>query len=134
LVEYEKLIKLEGLPNKGLILNNMANIYMDIDLNRALQLINQALTKGAEEGLKVAALYDTQGWTLSLMGQYEDALTALRKSFAMDSDNPSNQYHLAYTLFKLNRVPQSKRSLKRALSSTHPFTERTKAQAPLLQL
>ena len=88
----------------------------------------------AEEGVEVAALYDTQGWILSLMGQYEDALTALRKSFAMDSDDPSNQYHLAYTLHKLSRIPQAKNSLERALSSTRPFAERTEAQVLLTLL
>jgi putative PEP-CTERM system TPR-repeat lipoprotein len=134
LVEYHKLIEFELLPNKALILNNMANIYIDMDLNKAHKLINQALTKGAEEELKIAALYDTQGWILSLMGQYEDALTALRKSFAMDSDDPSNQYHLAYTLHKLNRIPQAKNSLERALSSTRPFAERTEAQVLLTLL
>ena len=134
LVEYQKLIEFELLPNKALILNNMANIYIDIDLNKAHQLINQAVTKGAEEELEVAALYDTQGWILSLMGQYEDALSALRKSFAMDSDDPSNQYHLAYTLHKLNRIPQAKNSLERALSSTGPFAERTEAQVLLTLL
>ena len=131
LVEYQKLIEFELLPNKALILNNMANIYIDMDLNKAHQLINQAVTKGAEEELEVAALYDTQGWILSLMGQYENALTALRKSFAMDSDDPSNQYHLAYTLHKLNRIPQAKNSLERALSSTRLFAERTEAQVLL---
>jgi putative PEP-CTERM system TPR-repeat lipoprotein len=134
LVEYQKLIEVELLPNKALILNNMANIYIDMDLNKAHQLINQAVTESAEEELEVAALYDTQGWILSLMGQYEDALTALRKSFAMDSDDPSNQYHLAYTLHKLSRIPQAKNSLERALSSNRPFAERTEAQVLLTLL
>ena len=134
LVEYQKLIEVELLPNKALILNNMANIYIDMDLNKAHQLINQAVTESAEEELEVAALYDTLGWILSLMGQYEDALTALRKSFAMDSDDPSNQYHLAYTLHKLSRIPQAKNSLERALSSNRPFAERTEAQVLLTLL
>lgn len=130
LIEYEKLIKIEELPNKAFILNNMANIYIGIDLNKAQQLIDQAIQGGAD----VAALYDTQGWILSLKGQYEEALTVLRKAFAMDSDDPSNQYHLAYTLHKLNRIPQAKSSLERALESSRPFSERTDAEALLLKL
>ena len=130
LIHYEKLIEIEQLPNKALILNNISNIYIDIDLTKAKQFIQQAL----EEGLEIAALYDTHGWILSLMGQYDDALNALRKSFAMSSDDPANQYHLAYTLYKLGRISPAKTSLEHALSSTLPFTERTEAQALLLKL
>lgn len=130
LSHYEKLILVEQLSNKALILNNMANIYLDIDLSKAHQLIEQAL----QEGVEVAALYDTQGWIMSLLGQYEEALTVLRKAYSMNSDDPSNQYHLAYTLHKLDRNSQAKRSLALALSSSHLFSERDEAEALMQKL
>ncbi|WP_343860460.1 XrtA/PEP-CTERM system TPR-repeat protein PrsT [Aliiglaciecola litoralis] len=130
LPHYEQLLAVDALPNKVFILNNMANIYLDKDLNKAQSYIEQAM----QEGVEIAALYDTQGWIKSLKGQHEEALTILRKAFAMDSDDPSNQYHLAYTLHKLNRDSEAKVSLQRALDSSKPFNEKQDAQALLEKL
>ncbi|GAB5380278.1 MAG: PEP-CTERM system TPR-repeat protein PrsT [Aliiglaciecola sp.] len=120
---YKKLLEVDALPNKAFILNNLANIYVNKDLNRAEEYINLAL----QEGVEVAAIYDTQGWIKSLNGKHQEALTILRKAYAMNSDDPSNQYHLAYTLHKLGRNSEAKSSLNRALSTSYPFNERQDA-------
>ncbi|WJG08401.1 XrtA/PEP-CTERM system TPR-repeat protein PrsT [Aliiglaciecola sp. LCG003] len=130
LPHYDKLLDVKPLVNQMFILNNLANIYINKDLSKAEQYINQALEIGNEN----AALFDTYGWITALKGQHEQALTILRKSFAMNSDDPSNQYHLAYTLHKLGRDTEAKTSLNRALSSPRYFIEKDAAQALLEQL
>ncbi|MFA3789652.1 XrtA/PEP-CTERM system TPR-repeat protein PrsT [Aliiglaciecola sp. SL4] len=127
---YEKLIKVDNIPNKAFMLNNLANITIDKDLSKANQYIEQALAIEAEN----AALFDTQGWIKTLQGKYEEALTILRKSYAMDSNSPSNQYHLAVTLQKLGRTEEAKASLERALDSDQDFLEKKQAQGLLKQL
>lgn len=130
LPHYEALLKVESIPNAAFVLNNMANIYIDKDLNQAQQYIERAL----QEGVEAAALYDTQGWIMSLTGQHEKALTVLRKAFAMNSDDPANQYHLGYTLHKLNRIPEARDILNRALKTNQPFNERDDAESLLKSL
>ncbi len=130
LPHYEALLKVESIPNTTFVLNNMANIYIDKDLNQAQQYIERAL----QEGVEAAALYDTQGWIMSLTGQHEKALTVLRKAFAMNSDDPANQYHLGYTLHKLNRIPEARDILNRALKTNQPFNERDDAESLLQSL
>lgn len=127
---YEALLNVESLSNKAFVLNNMANIYIDKDLNKAEQYISLAL----QENVEAAALYDTQGWIMSLKGQHEQALTILRKAFAMNSDDPSNQFHLGYTLHKLNRDKEAKSLLNSAISAQQPFNEKEDAMALLESL
>ncbi|WP_153886355.1 XrtA/PEP-CTERM system TPR-repeat protein PrsT [Aliiglaciecola lipolytica] len=130
LPHYKKLITVDALPNKAYMLNNLANIYISRDLQQASEYINEALKLGVED----AALYDTQGWIKSLQGNFEEGLTILRKSFAMNSNDPSNQYHLAYTLQKLGRTSEAKHSLDRALNSNQEFMEKDQAEALRTQL
>ncbi|WP_342807288.1 XrtA/PEP-CTERM system TPR-repeat protein PrsT [Alteromonas sp. M12] len=127
---YEKLVKIQDLPNKAYMFNNLANIYVNKDLTKANQYIEEALALGAEN----AAIYDTQGWIKTLQGKHEEGLTILRKSFAMNSNSPSNQYHLAFTLQKLGRTGEAKASLQRALSSDQDFIEKKQAKALLEKL
>lgn len=127
---YEALLEVESLSNKAFVLNNMANIYIEKDLNQAEKYINLAL----QEEVEAAALYDTQGWIMSLKGQHEQALTILRKAFAMNSDDPSNQFHLGFTLHKLNREKEAKSLLNRAVSAQQPFNEKEDAEQLLKSL
>ncbi|MDO6693940.1 PEP-CTERM system TPR-repeat protein PrsT [Aliiglaciecola sp. 3_MG-2023] len=127
---YRKLVTVENIPNKAFMLNNLANIYVAKDLAKAEQYVEQALAIESEN----SAIYDTQGWIKTLQGKYNEALTILRKSFAMDSNSPSNQYHLAVTLQKLGRTAEAKTSVQRALNANQDFMEKKQAEELLNQL
>lgn len=124
LPHYEILLNVENMPNKAFIYNNLANIYIRKDLVKAEAYINQALELRSNEG----SLLDTLGWITSLKGEYQGALTILRKAYAMNSNDPSIQYHLAYTLDKLGRDNEALTTINRALSSKQRFNERADAE------
>ncbi len=124
LPHYEILLNVENMPNKAFIYNNLANIYIEKDLVKAETYINEALKLRSNEG----ALLDTLGWITSLKGDHEGALTILRRAYAMNSNDPSIQYHLAYTLDKLGKSKEALATVNLALSSKVQFNERADAE------
>ena len=47
----------------------------------------------------------------------------------MNSNDPAINYHIGYTLLKLDRTTEAQRELQRALASEINFYERDEAQA-----
>jgi len=92
-VYYEKLLYLESFAADPVILNNLANIYAEADLNKALATALKGLESGGENN---AALPDTVGWILgTARGENEQALPYLRKAFwPFNSTDPEIRYHL----------------------------------------
>ncbi|WP_076419694.1 tetratricopeptide repeat protein [Colwellia sp. UCD-KL20] len=129
-VHYEKLITVDNLINKASILNNLANIYITIDLNKAELYSKQSM----ELDNNSSAIIDTYGWILSLNSKFDESLSILRKAYSMDSNNPSINYHIGYTLVKLNRIEEAKQELKQSLANKNRFTERKDAQKLLNSL
>ena len=122
---YEQLLLLKDYPNKSAVLNNVAFITMDENLEKALQLVEQ----GLQISPKSASLIDTKGWILANQGQYDEALVLLRQAYSMNSNDPAIRYHLAYTLHKLGRVEEAKSELVSAFSLDIPFFEFADAKA-----
>ena len=127
LPHYEKLLEIEVLPNRIFILNNMANIYLDKDIDKAKTYAEQAMNLGIVQ----AAVLDTHGWIKALKGEYNEALDILRRAHAMDSEDPAVRYHLGYTLLKLGRKEEARQELLFALESENSFQEREDARALL---
>lgn len=127
LPHYEKLVQVEDLANKSFIYNNLANILLSSDLGKAKMYAEQAMSSGAIN----AAIVDTHGWIKALSGNFGEALTILRRAYAMDSNDPAIRYHLAYTLHKMGRPTEAKDELNAALASQQPFIERDDAEALL---
>ena len=127
LPHYEKLLEIEVLPNRIFILNNMANIYLEKDIQKAKTYAEQAMGLGIVQ----AAVLDTHGWIKALMGEYNEALDILRRAHAMDSEDPAVRYHLGYTLLKLGRTEEARQELMFALESGDLFQERDEARALL---
>ncbi|ARD42953.1 XrtA/PEP-CTERM system TPR-repeat protein PrsT [Colwellia sp. PAMC 21821] len=123
-VHYDILKEVEELPNKPLVLNNLANIYLKEDLVLAEKYALEALTLDDTS----AAILDTFGWIQALNGKFTEALTNLRRAHTMNSNDPAINYHLGYTLLKLGRTVEAKMELKRALASDINFYERDDAQ------
>ena len=124
---YQVLAQSESFPNRAFVLNNMANIMLKTNLGQAEQYIQQAMALNSSS----AAVIDTHGWIKALRGQYQEALEVLRRAYAMDSNDPGIQYHLAYTLHKLGRSNEAKIELTQALASQNDFLERAEAEALL---
>ncbi len=116
---YEILEKLENLPNKQYLYNNLANLYLEQDLIKALNYVEKAITIDNTN----AFFYDTKGWILALQSNFQSGLNSLRQSYAINSSNPTNRYHIAYVLHKLNRDTEAKIELEAALSTNNYFTE-----------
>ena len=127
---YEQLISVPNIPNKQNIFNNLANIVMEVNLELANQYIDKALKIEAQS----SALIDTKGWILTKQFQYSEALTFLRRAFALDSSDPSIRYHLAYTLHKLGRINEARKELDAALASERTFNERPDAVALMMEI
>lgn len=127
---YEKLITVDNLLNMASVLNNLANIYITIDLNKAEAYSKQSMELNSNS----SAIIDTYGWILSLNNKFDESLSILRKAYSMDSNNPSINYHIGYTLAKLNRVEEAKRELRQSLANKNNFSERDDAQKLLNSL
>lgn len=127
---YLKLVEKERLSRDFSILNNLANIYMQDDLQKALAYAKRAL----ESASTVPAVLDTHGWILTKMERYEDGLVSLRQAYAINSNDPAIRYHIAYTLHKLGRVAEAKEELQKALASTVVFSERSDAEKLLASI
>ena len=118
------------LSNKANILNNLANIYLSSDLDKAKSLIDEAVTMQPNS----SSFIDTQGWVLSLQGQHTAALQKLRNAYVLNSNNPAISYHIAYTLSKLDRKEEAKTELKKLLAQHNRFTDKAAAEKLLNEL
>jgi len=123
-VYYEKLLYLESFAADPVILNNLANIYAETDLNKALATALKGLDSAGENN---AALPDTLGWILARQGENEKALPYLRKAFARNSTDPEIRYHLGVVLMALGRTAEGTKELRAAVSSDKQFAGREDA-------
>ncbi|WP_438862979.1 XrtA/PEP-CTERM system TPR-repeat protein PrsT [Neptunicella sp.] len=118
---YKKLLETDEYHLSAAILNNLANIYAQSDLDKAYQTAKLALDNG---GNKNPALLDTFGWILARQQKFTDALAYLREAYVLDSKNPEIRYHLGHTLFKLDRNEEAINQLKIATQAdTYPEFE-----------
>jgi putative PEP-CTERM system TPR-repeat lipoprotein len=121
---YEKLLDLEHLASDPEILNNLANIYAEYDLDKALATALVGLKASNEQSY---ALLDTVGWILARQGENEQALSYLRKSYTINSADPEIRYHLGATLLALDRVAEAEAELRAAVDSGKHFIGRDNA-------
>jgi len=127
---YEILADVKNLKNRAAVLNNLANIYLAIDLNKAEEYSKESM----ELNNNSSAIIDTYGWILSLNNKFDESLSILRNAYSMDSNNPSINYHIGYALAKLNRIEEAKRELRQSLRHKAKFSEREDAQQLLNSL
>ena len=123
---YEVLVK--GVyGNKAVFYNNLANIYLDENINKAKEYADKALSLMPNS----TAIMDTYAWVLTKQGNYTEALAKLRNANALNSEDPAIAYHIGYTLHKLKRDNEAKLALKKALNGTLDFTGKDDAQSLL---
>ncbi|MFT5757889.1 MAG: putative PEP-CTERM system TPR-repeat lipoprotein [Alteromonadaceae bacterium] len=98
------------LNQQPIFLNNLANLYLATDLNKAI-----VYAKTAYDLLpSVAAINDTLGWALVLSNEYQQGLSYLREATARDVNNADYQYHLAFSLAKLKRIELARLAFAKA--------------------
>ncbi|MDT0583885.1 XrtA/PEP-CTERM system TPR-repeat protein PrsT [Brumicola blandensis] len=128
---YSQIIKNNSYTFLPIVMNNLANIYLQEEkINTAYDLANKAYILSPNN----ANILDTLGWTLSLQGKYDEALSLLRKSFAMNTATPDVRYHIAYTLAKLGRKADAQTELENLLQLFESFSYKEEASALLKQL
>jgi len=128
---YEKLLALPMFATDVDILNNLANIYAEDDLEKALATAQRALQANSQHS---SALLDTTGWILSRQGEHEEALFYLRQAFAKNSTDPEIRYHTAVSLNALGRTGEAMRELRAALATGEDFAARAEAESLLASL
>jgi putative PEP-CTERM system TPR-repeat lipoprotein len=120
---YLQIIKMETYPNLKYAFNNLANIVMATDPQMALSYIEKAI----ELDNTIAEFFDTKGWILASSEQLNQGLTYLRDAYTLDSENPTNWYHIGVTLHKLNRDKEALIELNKVLATEKDFPEKREA-------
>jgi len=122
--QYLALEKVTAPIEKKFIYNNLANIYIEDNLDTALIYAEKAL----ELDKSNASFFDTKGWILCLQEDFESGLSYLRQAHALNSNSLTNQYHIAYSLNKLGRESEAKETLNAILNVKREFEEQNNAQ------
>ena len=130
--QYQQLLT-RNIPSdkRGIALNNLALISIEEkDYDSAVEFSTQAVTILGS----VAAIVDTKGWALTLSDVPKQGLTYLRQAYTMSSNSPDIQYHIAYTLVKLNRVSEARTLLTQIIIKPNNFPEHKMAKSLLAEL
>ncbi len=125
---YARLARLR--PYDAAIHNNLANLLLQVDGERALRAAQRAYELDPHN----PAILDTLGWSLVQLGELEPGLTHLRDALARNSRVPTIRYHLAVALEEYGSPDESARELQRALDMREPFPERDLAEQRLHRL
>jgi len=103
--QYQLLLT-HPLPvdQRAIALNNLATIHINKkDYKLAVLQAKQAI----EITNTIPAFFDTAGWALTLSGEVKEGLSYLRQAYSMSSSDTEVNYHLAYTLVKLDRKAEA---------------------------
>ncbi len=128
---YESLLEHPDHNADAGVLNNLANIYAEEDLDKALDTAMRALESGGEKNY---ALLDTVGWILTRLGREGQALPYLRKAYSINSRDPEIRYHTGVALLGLEREAEARTELRAALADGTDFPGRDRAEALLNSL
>lgn len=125
---YEELIARPELQSNSAILNNLANIYADDDLDKALTTAKRGIQANGKNNW---ALLDTIGWILARKERHEEALAYFREAYALNSTEPEIRFHTGATLLAMGRKTEAERELRAALSFEGDFAWRSEAELML---
>ena len=123
---YESLLTKYG--QRPILLNNLAGVYFALEQHdKAKKYAEQAY--GYLNGN--VAIIDTLAWIESRMGNHKRALALFRQALIKDFGNAETKYHLAVTLFALDRKVEAKNYLIESVESQQMFSEKAEAKALL---
>lgn len=130
--QYQQLLT-RNIPSgkRAMALNNLAVIYIaEKNYDSAVEFSTQAVSILGS----VAPIIDTKGWALTLSGAPDKGLTYLRQAYTMSSNSADIQYHIAYTLVKLNRISEARTLLTQIVAKPDDFPEHKMAERLLAEL
>ena len=117
---YELLY--EQLPNDIATLNNLAWSLRATDTQRALELVDSALSQAPA----APAILDTQAMVLMHAGRYDEALRTLEQVAEAVGDTPAVAFHRAQILAEAGRIDEAREMLE-ALVEGPEFPEQGEA-------
>lgn len=125
---YERLVEL--VPNDPMAYNNLANLLMNFDSERALEAARRAheLAPTNPDAL------DTLGWALVQVGAVETGLKHLRDAVARNGRSAATRYHLGVALEEFGSPTEAERELSRALALAPEFDAAEDARRRLERL
>ncbi|WP_165840169.1 XrtA/PEP-CTERM system TPR-repeat protein PrsT [Motiliproteus coralliicola] len=97
--------------------NNLANLYLKQGDPRALEHAQKAQQLAPND----PSTNDTLGWVLVNQGKLSEGLKYLRDASVRSANNPEVLFHIAATLYQLDRGDEARRALNRAMASGHRF-------------
>lgn len=100
-------------PNDPVVLNNLAELYLDAGDDRALAFAEAAQRLAPKQ----VETLDTLGWIYVRRGRVEQGLTLLRDAFSRASRNATIRYHLAVALSQLGRIEEARAHLQDVLKA-----------------
>ncbi|MEL7023439.1 MAG: XrtA/PEP-CTERM system TPR-repeat protein PrsT [Pseudomonadota bacterium] len=129
---YEKLVSNgDGSErSQSVVLNNLAWLYFSQGDSRARETADRARRLAPD----TPEILDTFGWIALAEGDFDAAISALRRANELDSRNPEITSHLATALARSGETEQARRLLQRVLQSDTPFAGREDAEALLRSL
>jgi len=125
---YLLILRNTRYANIALVLNNLANVYQ---LESSFETAREYSQRAYNLNPNNQSILDTLGWSLVKLGQHKEGLDLLRRSFSMNTADPSVRYHIAYALVQLQRPDEAKRELQNLLGAFGAFFERQEAQSLL---
>ena len=118
------------LPADAEVHNNLSNLLLPLDSERALQTALRAYEIAPEN----PAVLDTLGWIRVQLGDLEKGLAHLREAVVRDTSVPEVRYHLAVALEEYGDTAAARRQLRLALGMGKAFPERELALQRLARL
>ncbi|MBK1647113.1 tetratricopeptide repeat protein [Rhabdochromatium marinum] len=125
---------LDKAPNADVVANNLAMLLLmqpDLDETGAARALELAKRFADSEQ---PVLLDTLGWTYYKNGDYQSALTTLKRAAELDDPFAELEYHLGMTYQALGRTNEARAALERALADGSRFPGSEEARATLEQL
>lgn len=121
---------LQTAPDDAGLLNNLANVLLQLKDPQASVYAERALTKSPASPM----VLDTAGWIAFRNGQSDRALQLLRDARLREPNNPDIRYHLAAVLAQAGRRGEARDELEAAIADGRTFDSGPDAQALLRTL
>jgi tetratricopeptide (TPR) repeat protein len=115
----EKATKKLSIPNFVSVLNNLAYLYSDdnMDLDTAMSYAKKA----NQLAPKHPDIADTLGWIHYQKGNYDEAINNLKVAVEGSPNNPIIKYHLGASYYKKGLKDQAAEELKKSLGISDKF-------------
>ena len=112
------------------MLNRLAILHFPTDTDQSFVYAKEAYELAPNN----ADVLHSYGWSLALNDRYNESLPILREASARDAISPSLKYHLAYTLYNLDKRDEAERILTSLLTVEEYSDIRPQAEALLVEI